>query len=1024
MDDRRGVAPPVDGSLLLAAIADETCDAILALDSEGTVIFANAAAAEFAGLTAGLKGRHLEDLFPAGGAAALREGVARARATGEAILAEDVVHRQHGPAHVVSARYAPLRDAQGRIVAVVARLRDITGERNQQDNATRYFQMAEITEEAWWEGDLLTGGTKSSRRLCEMLGWDESMLEPALAVYWEHVHPEDRQQAIAAFEASLRTGADFSTTYRARHADGHYIWIEDKGRIVARDSTGRPARMMGVMIDVTARKEAEIALSESERRYRMVADITREAWSEEDLVAGITTSNQRFCEMLGLGEEMLSCSLDAYRALVHPDDRERAITDFEQSVGTDDEFQAVYRLRHADGHYIWVEDRGRVMERDGSGRATRTLGAVTDITARREAEIALQKSEERYRQVAEITREAWWDEDVPSQQLTNSPRFSHILGRGAEVLNCSVEYYRSLIHPDDRAHTRAAYERAVEKNDDYRETYRLRHAEGHYLWVEDRARVVERDAGGRAVRMLGAITDVTARKRAELALRTSEENFRLLFDDAPDAYVISGTDALIVACNNAAERMLRGTSDRIIGTSPLNLSPPLQPDGRSSQEAGAEMIRIVLEKGYHRFEWVHRRFDGSDFWTEVTLTVGRFRGQTVIYAIWREIGEIIAAKQAAEAASFAKSQFLSVMSHELRTPLTAIMGMFQLIEIAGCSDKARDFVARGLRSSEHLLKMVEDILDFSNIEAGRLALVARPFRLGTLLEEVSDAAGTKRKPQVGFAIDADAAMLDLRLSGDAQRLKQVLVNLLGNAFKFTDQGKVTVAVRKVDGLSEAPLLEYVVQDTGIGLSMEEQGQLFDAFSQADMSDTRRFGGTGLGLAISQRLVKLLGGEPIVVESRPGVGSRFAFRLKLPLAETVEQIQPGRRLAGQHILLVEASETVRLTLRILLQTEGASVEEATDGAEGVAKALAASPPHDSVLMDVQLPVLDGLAATRELRRQGYGRPILGLTTGAAAAEFETFYAAGMTGFIAKPVKIQDLVAALLEAREQAAAGPRP
>jgi CheY-like chemotaxis protein len=269
-----------------------------------------------------------------------------------------------------------------------------------------------------------------------------------------------------------------------------------------------------------------------------------------------------------------------------------------------------------------------------------------------------------------------------------------------------------------------------------------------------------------------------------------------------------------------------------------------------------------------------------------------------------------------------------------------------------------------------------------------------------------------------FRVDAEESLQRLDLLGDSLRLKQVLINLLGNALKFTDSGSVVMSVTRVEGPDEAPTLEFAVTDTGIGLAPEQQSRLFQPFTQVDMSNARRFGGTGLGLVISQRLVSLLGGEPIHVESAPGVGSRFAFRLALPVASAVpapdtrsapvSTAKPEGRLAGFKVLVAEDSATVRFALRLLLQAEGATVEDVEDGAEAVRVALSATPPFDAMLMDMQMPVQDGLAATRELRAQGYSRPIVALTANAFARDMKDCIAAGMNDYVAKPVKLNDLV----------------
>jgi PAS domain S-box-containing protein len=724
---------------------------------------------------------------------------------------------------------------------------------------------------------------------------------------------------------------------------------------------------------------------------------------------------KRFLEIIGMSaDEVRDDPLKAF-ACVHPDDYDQWLRKNAESVAKRAAFLGETRIV-VRGEIRWIraESTPRSMP-DGS---TIWEGVLIDVTDQRRAEEALQESEERYRLVAEITQESWWEENPATGWISNSKRFCRMLGLDDSMASYPLEDFLARIHPDEVERVQNAFLHAILEGSDFKESYRVRHADGHYIWVEDRARVMRRDAEGVPIRVLGALTDITARRQMEIALEESEENFRRLFDDGPDAYFILNQESLyVLACNRAAERLLGGSWQQIIGVSPQQLSPPLQPDGRASDEAAAEMLRQILEKGYHRFEWMHRRFDGSDFWAEVTATLGQYHERDVLYVSVREIGEIMAAKQAAEAASIAKSQFLSVMSHELRTPLTAIMGMFQLIERANAGGTVQQFAVRGLNSSEHLLKLINDILDFSSIEAGRLAVTRRPFQLRALLDEVIQLTHARRRENVYLKVSLDVALQRLELMGDALRLKQVLINLVGNALKFTAVGSVTLSVDCAGGTPEMPLLEFAVTDTGIGLTPGQQSRLFQPFTQVDMSDARSFGGTGLGLAISQRLVSLMGGEPITVESQRNFGSCFSFRLALPVEAAapapvargdVHRAPAAGRLAGYRLLVVEDEDTTRFMLRLLLEAEGAVVEEAEDGAKGVTAALASATPFDMVLMDMQMSGKDGLAATRELRARGYRRPILALTANAYGRDRDACLAAGMNDHIPKPVKIDDLV----------------
>lgn len=426
---------------------------------------------------------------------------------------------------------------------------------------------------------------------------------------------------------------------------------------------------------------------------------------------------------------------------------------------------------------------------------------------------------------------------------------------------------------------------------------------------------------------------------------------------------------------------------------------------------GIAVVMLVLWRGYRLLKTVQRQH------TELHL---------LAQAEAKTRREAVAAKQAAEGANRAKSQFLSVMSHEFRTPLTAIIGMFELIKTVSPGHRERDFAGKGLKSSEHLLHLVNDILDLSSIEAGRLSVVNAPFALKGLIGEVSEIASARRSPDVAFDVEIDDALVHRHFSGDPVRLKQVLINLLTNAFKFTDRGRVALRVHQAGGTAETPLLEFAVTDTGIGMTPEQQSRLFQRFTQLDMSSTRRHGGTGLGLAISQQLVSLMGGEPITVESQPGAGSRFAFRLALPglsdgsgTGAASSEAPPARasgRLAGYRLLLVEDDENSRLIMRLMLENEGAKVDEASDGAAAVATAMGTATPYDAVLMDMRMPGQDGLETTRELRARGYASPIIALTANAYASDRAECAAAGMNDFVKKPLNIDEMVDVLKRHRK--------
>jgi len=544
--------------------------------------------------------------------------------------------------------------------------------------------------------------------------------------------------------------------------------------------------------------------------------------------------------------------------------------------------------------------------------------------------------------------------------------------------------------------------------------------------------------------LLAQIDDLTEIHAQQAALQQSEASFRCLFENAPDAYLIlSPGEGRLLDCNEAAARLLRGAREQIIGSTPLPFSPPLQPDGRTREQAAAEEIQAALAQGYRRFEWMMRPLEGEDFWTEVTASLGEYRGERVIYVAIREIGSIIAARQAAEAASLAKSQFLANMSHEIRTPLNGVQGFLQLALDEEANPRLHGHLERAYSATRVLSTLLNDLLDFSKIEAGKLDIHPQPFSLDVLLREVEQGAQALRgsKPvEVVVAAPGDDALAGAGrwLVADDLRLRQVLLNLMGNAMKFTAQGEVRLEVQALPSASDRqPVrLRIAVTDTGEGMSAEQVGRLFRPFEQADGSITRRFGGTGLGLTISQRLLQLMGSEGLQVRSSPGQGSSFVFELDCATAQAAPGLEPGSAgkaggspgpaLAGRVLLLVEDNLTnIHLAVAIL-EGLGAELSIATNGQKALDLLREVGPQEfDAVLMDMQMPVMDGLTATRAIRQlPGFGRlPIIALTANAYEEDRRACLEAGMDDFVTKPLD-RNLLAGSLQRVFQAAGFSAP
>ena len=550
------------------------------------------------------------------------------------------------------------------------------------------------------------------------------------------------------------------------------------------------------------------------------------------------------------------------------------------------------------------------------------------------------------------------------------------------------------------------------------------------------------------------------RQRTEEALQQSQEQYRLIAENCRDAiWLLDYPSLQIIYMSPAVERM-RGWTPEEVMAQPLSVT--MTP---ASLQRVQGVLRSALQRlaegdmtaRYANIEIEQPCKDGRIISSEVSATLMLdARGQPWrILGITRDISErkraeaelehhrqqlerrveertaaLSIAKEAAEAANRAKSTFLANMSHELRTPMNAILGMTDLALRRATDERQRDQLGKVVHASQHLLSVINDILDLSRIEAERLVLERTVFRLGEVLANLRGLVDEKaREKDLTLDIDIAPELAALPVSGDPLRLGQILLNLVGNAIKFTPAGSVRVSVTAADLAAKQLVLHFTVRDSGIGISAADRGRLFNAFVQADGSTTRRYGGSGLGLAISLRLARMMGGD-ITVDSTPGVGSTFCLTACLDKAETKGAAESASqspavdvalraRHAGRRILLVEDDPTNQEVARELLQTVGLVVEVADDGEAAVA--MASRNHYDLILMDMLMPRLNGIDATRAIRvLPGGGQlPILAMTANAFNEDRQRCLDAGMNDHIAKPVQPSILFARVLHWLDQAA-----
>jgi two-component system, sensor histidine kinase and response regulator len=555
----------------------------------------------------------------------------------------------------------------------------------------------------------------------------------------------------------------------------------------------------------------------------------------------------------------------------------------------------------------------------------------------------------------------------------------------------------------------------------------------------------------------GYLEDITRRKKTEEDKELATFQFKTLWEKSPDTYLFLGPDG-VLSCNAPALELFGMDSPQdLIGhaITHARFSPTQQPGGQASAALFAEILRYAsalargareaatppahlalrLIRGSVKFEWVLLRNASQAFVADIVVTPMQIDAHDGYLLICQDISlqrqaqtELLNAKQAAEDTARTKADFLANMSHEIRTPMNAIVGLSHLVLQTELNRNQRDFLTKIQDSGQHLLGIINDILDFSKMEAGKLSVEQRDFALSRVLENVTNLIGEKAHSKgLELVFDIDPQVPEA-LHGDALRLGQILINYANNAIKFTHSGEICIAVQMLHSQGSQVTLRFEVRDTGIGLSAEQRGRLFQSFQQADTSTTRKYGGTGLGLAICKSLAELMQGS-VGVASELGKGSTFWFTAQLqrgqqrtagtrPTADLQavgSMAQRLARIAGARVLLVEDNELNQLVASELLSGAGLTVDIADNGRIAVERILRTPTHWDLVMMDMQMPVLDGVAATREIRAAlgGDAPVIVAMTANAMPQHRQICLEAGMQDFITKPIDPEQLWAMLLQ-----------
>lgn len=996
--------------------------AIIATDTQGRITLFNTGAEQMLGYSAQeVVGIHTPDILHRN--ASEEHGVRavmEAASLGKYDAGEWTYVRKNGTPFPVQPAVTAIRNTTGAITGflyVVTDISDLTKAQQALRESDERWQFAlESSGDGIWDWNLHTNELFFSRQWKQMLGYDDEEIGSTFDEWAQRIHPHDREQWESELQKHFYGETEvYSNEHRMLCKDGTYKWMLARGKVTEWSGRGQALRIIGTYTDVTIRREQE------ERLKGIARNIPGMIYSyriRPDGSSYLPYSSDGIRDIYGVTPQEVVENASIIFDKIHPDDLDTVVESVARASREITQWSCEYRVVRSAGDTIWVEGHATPkQEEDGS---IMWYGYIGDITDRKRVEHALVINEKKYRTIFENVQDVFYQTDKtgivteisPSiEKYSEYPR-EEVIGRHVREFYYYQEDRKRLLYA-------LAERRAVTDFE-----ARLKSKSDRLVFVSVNAHLLY-DDDGEVIGTEGIMRNITERKRIEDALRISEERMKLFISQAPTAIAMMDKEMRYIA---ASQEWLNdyGITDRdVIGVSHYDIFPEIGDDWKDIHRRCLAGFIDYCDQA--RFD----RVDGTTQWIKWEVRPW-YDLQGAIGGLLMFTDDITSRKQAedtlkkakeqAEEANHAKSEFLANMSHEIRTPMNAILGFSEILFNTLDDATAKDYLRTIMSSGRTLLNLINDLLDLSKIEAGKLEISPEPVYLPRLLEDIKLMFRPQlERKDLSFTLQVSPGF-PRSLLLDEIRVRQILVNLVGNAVKFTVHGGITVETRivRIDRENRLCDISLAVRDTGIGIAPEDIELVFESFRQAQGGNSRNYGGTGLGLAITKRLVELMGGT-ISLQSELGKGSHFTVLLNNIVYPDVDSYRQeenfhwnGRviRFHKCRILIVDDVPTNIQLVQTYLDGSGIHILSAADGNEALSIAEELVP--DLILMDLRMAPMDGRTATRILKTHDRTAriPVVAFTASLLADETNSLNEL-FDALISKPARRNDLLQILME-----------